>query len=353
MRVRHGWAARGTCPRRSCNFGAPPGTVRAMCPNTASTGRHWDGSPRTTRAPRPLRVADTSPSRLLRCGLSARCRLCGNRVDLYQRTDRRPIALHPAELAVAHIPAPCRWHLSCGIAHPYGDGSDWCRIPHDVLCPHRTHPAEPAPEGATPPTRRALPPTDRHRRLPPTGPARARLRTVRREHTSRPARRAAAAGPLPRRPAARRDPVCRPDPPALPLLPASAHPRRRSRQLEAAARRPATRPTRPALSADGRLRPGSPALRRTAALAYPALHRPRRSPRCCRSGPGRMAGLRPPPARGAYPHPPPARRGQPPAGSMTCPTTPWRSPSPGPSPRPNSTPPHACCRSRPITTPPA
>jgi hypothetical protein len=111
-----------------------------MCPNSAFTSRHWDGSPRTRYTRRPLRVADTSPSRLLRCGQSGRCRLCGNRVDLYQRTDRRPIALHPAELAVAHVPAPCRWHLSCGIAHPHGDGSAWCRIPHDVLCPHRTAP---------------------------------------------------------------------------------------------------------------------------------------------------------------------------------------------------------------------
>jgi hypothetical protein len=83
-------------------------------------------------------VAATSPSRALRTGPSSRCRLCGNRIDLYQRTDQRPIALHPTELAVAHIPAPCRWHLSCGIAHPHGDGSAWCRIPHAVLCPRRT-----------------------------------------------------------------------------------------------------------------------------------------------------------------------------------------------------------------------
>jgi hypothetical protein len=112
-----------------------------MCPNTASTGRHWDGSPRATRAHRPLRVADTSPSRLLRCGQSARCRLCGNRIDVYPRSDQRPIALHPDELATAQIPEPCRWHLSCGIAHPHGDGSAWCRLPHTVLCPGRTTPA--------------------------------------------------------------------------------------------------------------------------------------------------------------------------------------------------------------------
>ena len=80
----------------------------------------------------------TSPSRLLRAGQSGRCRHCGNRIDLYPRTDQRPIALHPAELTAAHVPESCHWHLSSGIAHPHGDGSAWCRIPHAVLCPRRT-----------------------------------------------------------------------------------------------------------------------------------------------------------------------------------------------------------------------
>jgi len=109
-----------------------------MCPTPTPAGRHWDGSPRVTRRPRPLRVAGTSPSRLLRVGQSRCCRQCGNRIDLYQRTDQRPIALHPAELAAADVPESCRWHLSGGIAHPHGDGSDWCRIPHALLCPRRT-----------------------------------------------------------------------------------------------------------------------------------------------------------------------------------------------------------------------
>ncbi|MFJ9908032.1 DUF6083 domain-containing protein [Streptomyces sp. NPDC101152] len=114
-----------------------------MRPNTASTGRHWDGNPRTTRARRLLRVAATSPSpsRLLRCGQSGRCRLCGNRIEVYLCSDQRPVALHPDELATAQIPESCRWHLSCGIAHPHADGSAWCRIPHTVLCPGRTPPA--------------------------------------------------------------------------------------------------------------------------------------------------------------------------------------------------------------------
>jgi uncharacterized protein DUF6083 len=109
-----------------------------MCPNPASTGCHWDGGPRHTRHPRPLRVATTSPSRLLRAGQSGRCRRCGNRIDIYQRADQRPIALHPAEVTAAQVPDSCRWHLSGGIAHPHGDGSSWCRIPHAMLCPGNT-----------------------------------------------------------------------------------------------------------------------------------------------------------------------------------------------------------------------
>ncbi|WND23600.1 DUF6083 domain-containing protein [Streptomyces violaceus] len=109
-----------------------------MCSTPAPTGRNWDGSRRITRHPRPLQVASTSPSRLLRAGQSSRCRQCGNRIDLYQRANQRPIALHPTELAITHAPEPCRWHLSSGIAYPHDDGSPWCRIPHAVLCPRRT-----------------------------------------------------------------------------------------------------------------------------------------------------------------------------------------------------------------------
>ncbi|MEU2900356.1 DUF6083 domain-containing protein [Streptomyces sp. NPDC001273] len=104
---------------------------------TPLPGCHWDGSPHTRPPRRFLRVASASPSRVLRAGHSTRCRHCGHRIDLYQRTDRGPIALHPAELAIAHVPEACRWHLSGGLAHPHGDGSNWCRIPHAVLCPAR------------------------------------------------------------------------------------------------------------------------------------------------------------------------------------------------------------------------
>ncbi|MET7737690.1 DUF6083 domain-containing protein [Streptomyces sp. NPDC005402] len=80
----------------------------------------------------------TRPSRLLRAGQHSLCRHCGNRIDLYPRTDQRPNALHPTELTATQVPESCRWHLSGGIAHPHGDGSAWCRIPHAVLCPRRT-----------------------------------------------------------------------------------------------------------------------------------------------------------------------------------------------------------------------
>ena len=43
--------------------------------------------------------------------------------------------LHPHELPSARVPAACRWHVSSGIAHPAGDGSSWCRLPHAVVCP--------------------------------------------------------------------------------------------------------------------------------------------------------------------------------------------------------------------------
>jgi len=121
-----------------------PGTVPAMCP-TPAHGRHWDGSPRAAHCPRPLRVTTASPSRLLRAGHSGRCRHCGSRIDLYQRPDQRPIALHPAELTTAHVPESRRWHLSGGIAYPHGDNSAWCRIPHAVLCPHHTPACRPGP----------------------------------------------------------------------------------------------------------------------------------------------------------------------------------------------------------------
>ena len=106
-----------------------------MCSTTASFGRRWDGSPTTPRRLRSLRVAADSPSRLLRASQPGRCQDCGNRIDWYTRTHGRPVGLHPQELAAATVPVSCRWHVDSGIAHPAGDGSRWCRIPHPVLCP--------------------------------------------------------------------------------------------------------------------------------------------------------------------------------------------------------------------------
>ncbi|MEV6057729.1 DUF6083 domain-containing protein [Streptomyces sp. NPDC052107] len=100
--------------------------------------RHWDGSPRHLPPRRTLQIAANSPSRLLRAGQTSRCRHCGNRIDWYPRSDDRPIALHPAEVAAIDVSPTCRWHLSGGIAHPHHDGSGWCRIPHAVLCPQQS-----------------------------------------------------------------------------------------------------------------------------------------------------------------------------------------------------------------------
>ncbi|MEU9347997.1 DUF6083 domain-containing protein [Streptomyces sp. NPDC048278] len=108
-----------------------------MRPHSLPADRHWDGSPRHLPRRSSLQIAPASPSRLLRAGQSGRCRQCGNRVDWYPRHDDRPIALHPADVAVVGTPASCRWHIGGGIAHPHDDGSAWCRIPHAVLCPQQ------------------------------------------------------------------------------------------------------------------------------------------------------------------------------------------------------------------------
>lgn len=67
---------------------------------------------------------DAAPGRMCRSPTGSRC--------------VRPARSCRWRVLAAHVPASCRWHLSCGIAHPHGDGSAWCRIPHAVICPHRT-----------------------------------------------------------------------------------------------------------------------------------------------------------------------------------------------------------------------
>ncbi|MET7574944.1 DUF6083 domain-containing protein [Streptomyces sp. NPDC005492] len=109
--------------------------------STPPASRHWDGSPVLAhRARRSLQVTPDGVSRLLRCGQGDRCRECGNRVEWYHRSNRRPVRLHPHELPAARVPAGCRWHVSSGVAYPAGDGSSWCRLPHAVVCPVREIP---------------------------------------------------------------------------------------------------------------------------------------------------------------------------------------------------------------------
>ncbi|MFI6438058.1 DUF6083 domain-containing protein [Streptomyces sp. NPDC050759] len=107
---------------------------------SSPSARRWDGSRASTPQRRSLRIAPDSASRLLRCGQNASCRECGNPVEWYPRTDDRLVQLHPYELPVAGVPEFCRWHVSRGIAHPAGDGSSWCRLAHEVLCPARPTP---------------------------------------------------------------------------------------------------------------------------------------------------------------------------------------------------------------------
>ncbi|WP_078601172.1 DUF6083 domain-containing protein [Streptomyces violens] len=110
--------------------------------STRATGnRHWDGSPRHLHPRRPLRVAADSPSRLLRAGQGGNCQHCSHGLEWFHTSTEEPIALHPAEVPVALVPASSRWHLSCGTAYVGDDGSAWCRIPHRLLCPHHPAPA--------------------------------------------------------------------------------------------------------------------------------------------------------------------------------------------------------------------
>ncbi|MEV8548049.1 DUF6083 domain-containing protein [Streptomyces sp. NPDC051572] len=112
--------------------------------STPPASRHWDGSPVLAhRAHRSLQVTPDGVSRLLRCGQSDQCRECGNRIEWYHRSTHRPVRLHPHELPAARVPVACRWHVSSGVAHPAGDGSSWCRLPHAVVCPARDTPPSP------------------------------------------------------------------------------------------------------------------------------------------------------------------------------------------------------------------
>ncbi|MEU0337683.1 DUF6083 domain-containing protein [Streptomyces bobili] len=112
--------------------------------STPPSSHRRDGNPLHVHTRRSLRVSGDSASRLLRCGQSDRCRDCGNRIEWYHRTNERPVRLHPDELPAEKVPATCHWHVSRGVAHPAGDGSAWCRLPHAVVCPARVAPPAPA-----------------------------------------------------------------------------------------------------------------------------------------------------------------------------------------------------------------
>ncbi|WP_245970680.1 DUF6083 domain-containing protein [Streptomyces rishiriensis] len=105
--------------------------------STPPSPHRRDGSPVHVHARRSLRVSADSASRLLRCGQSDRCRDCGNRIEWYHRINEQPVRLHPDELPAEKVPSTCHWHVSRGVAHPAGDGSAWCRLPHALLCPAR------------------------------------------------------------------------------------------------------------------------------------------------------------------------------------------------------------------------
>jgi len=111
-----------------------------MCSSPHPSARRWDGSRANASLRRALRVDPQGVSRLLRCGQAASCRECGNPVEWYVRSDERRVRLHPRELSADRVPESCRWHVSSGVAHPAGDGSSWCRVPHAVLCPARPAP---------------------------------------------------------------------------------------------------------------------------------------------------------------------------------------------------------------------
>jgi hypothetical protein len=103
--------------------------------NPGADGFTWDGTPKNRPAPRALRVAQDSPTRLLRTAQADRCTVCGNRVEWYQRPGGRTVPLHPRELPAADVSPDERWHVNSGLTHPTHDASAWCRVRHHAPCP--------------------------------------------------------------------------------------------------------------------------------------------------------------------------------------------------------------------------
>ncbi len=127
---------------------------------TGQPGRRWDGSRYGQPSQRLLRLAPDTRSRALRAPQAKPCTACGNLVEWYPRHGTVPVPLHPHELPVHHVPEALRWHVDQGVAHPYGDGTPWCRVPHPPLCPA---PTATDPTGTSP----VAPAAGRHGRLEP------------------------------------------------------------------------------------------------------------------------------------------------------------------------------------------
>jgi len=109
--------------------------MRSTNNSFADDGFAWDGSRKNYRPRRSLRIAEDSPSRLLRTAQGARCDFCGNPVEWYQRPGSTAVPLHPVELPAGSVPPGERWHVSSGVAHASHDGSAWCRVRHHAVCP--------------------------------------------------------------------------------------------------------------------------------------------------------------------------------------------------------------------------
>lgn len=125
-------------PRNGVSHVSFPHMRTTSTPPDRAGARAWDGSLKSYRPPRSLRLTLDSPTRLLRAAQPARCSSCGNPIEWYCRPGDRTIPLHPHELPTRAVPAGQQWHVSSGLAHPMGDGSPWCRVRHHAICPSTT-----------------------------------------------------------------------------------------------------------------------------------------------------------------------------------------------------------------------
>ena len=110
--------------------------MRPITPADSPDSVHWDGTSRPGHHPqRALRLHPATRTRLLRTVQRKPCPQCGNLVEWYYRDDGRPIALHTGELPITGVPDRYRWYVLEGIAHRGADGTPWCRLLHQALCP--------------------------------------------------------------------------------------------------------------------------------------------------------------------------------------------------------------------------